>query len=143
MTALEVAPDEAVPFTQEQQMLRDWLTTAVEGGIGYWSVCMAYVWNTWVADEVHASVVEQDASTGATPIRVGLVELRQAMNRIVNDPTGCAIGRDNPLRKLLFNILFDIEAGDNWLDLDSASDFDAVHADMVFQVAALGQVIYG
>lgn len=124
-------------------MLRNWLTTAVEGGIGYWSVTVAYKWDTDDPDMVGAYVVEQDADKPASSVKVGLVELRQAMNRIANDPTGCAIGRDHPLRKKIWNLLFDIEAGETWLDLDVSSEFDATDADMVFQVAALGQVIYG
>ena len=41
---------------QSAQMLADIITTAVEGGIGYWSACVVYKW-TEGPEHTHAKIV--------------------------------------------------------------------------------------
>ena len=132
--------------------LSDVLVTAVEGGIGYWSQCDGYRWDTdrWEYAELGVTLYvpahEVDAADYRLPVGHGLIESWGEETpaytvRVTLDAIASGIG-----------IVTRGEAGvhkDYIGDVFSASlhndagDIDAGTADMIVQAAVFGKVIYG
>jgi hypothetical protein len=144
-------------YTPTQQVTCDLLTTACEGGIGYWSVLDKYKWNCPPEDVVAAGETTDspDEDYPETRFSVGLAEIEAAARKIAsapqdvpglvwyNDGAKTPWSIDDRLPTLLRKIYEQADAGIDPIDIDEMSDCDASDADIVFQVAALGEAIYG
>lgn len=125
---------------ERTQFLTDILITAVEGGIGYWSLCTDYVWAAEDPAERRATIIDQeaiesgedDAEVAGNTYTITLDMLDEALAKISDPSAKIALHEDN--RKLV--------AGVNAFN-DAGGEVDAGVADWIFQVAALGDVIYG
>jgi hypothetical protein len=118
------------------QFLTDTLTTAIEGGIGYWATTDVYHWSEQYPPEVRgATIIDCERVATAVPSPdvwtvVNLYSLEEAINRLIDFREEVACHDD--FRLEIFRAALAGEA-----------DFDAGVADIIFQVAALGDVIYG
>lgn len=127
-------------FSEEHEMLRDWFTTAFEGGIGYWARAETYRWDVADPAEVQAVIVPADAEDDEFErTTVTLATIKDGLVKIAAGETTAP----HRLVGLCTVILREIGRGTRWLDLDEASDFDADDADAVVQIAVLGSLVYG
>ena len=124
-------------MTDREQFLSDVLTTAVEGGINYWSAVSNYRWQDANGNAVPASVTvhEMDDELGGYKepgVPITTKEIGAAIRRImdINDEIKYL---GNHVRKEVFAASMDNDAG----------DIDADIADTIMQVAVLGEVRYG
>jgi hypothetical protein len=111
------------------QLLLDVFTTALEGGIGYWSGAMTYRWSTEAGEPAyrsfHADVVDLDEQVQhinrAVVVRGMLLAATEYRNRLAwsSEPPPLVITQDT-----------------DW-------DFDAGDADMIVQLGLFGDVVYG
>lgn len=123
------------------QMLTDMLTTAVEGGIGYWAATTSYRWDCPVADR-HVTLVDanEDMDEGEPEFpetRVDVKMIRGAMNKVafgrwyeVPEPNWPGAEARRVCARLL-------------RVPDADVDYDSTTADQVMQVAVLGKVVFG
>lgn len=119
--------------TPYEQMIWDLLITAVEGGIGYWSTCHSYRWIDDDGVECPPSVVV--VPDDEDPIVVTAADIARAAFRIVKskqDGEPIRFVSDDTYRAV-WDAVRDPEE----------SDCDAGVADQVFQLAALGEIVYG
>lgn len=81
---------------QSAEMLGDIITTAVEGGIGYWSACVVYKW-TEGPEHTHAKIVpateefdldEPVLFDAEHPAEINPEVVRVGMERILNGEAG-------------------------------------------------------
>lgn len=116
-----------VAKTSYQQFLDDVVTTALEGGIGYWSVCSAYEWDGVPA---RAQIQEFDEGTEeyGPLLEVDRTLIRKGIKEIL------AGGHVNP------TILSYVQDADKHND---SGDVDADVADCIVQVGLFGKLIYG
>lgn len=124
-------------MTDREQFLSDVLTTAVEGGINYWAAVSEYKWCDENDNNIPASVRvhELDDTTGEymePGVFITTKEIGRAIARImdVNDEIK-HLG--NHVRKDVFAASMENDAG----------DIDADIADVIMQIAVLGEVTYG
>ena len=89
---------------------RDMLTTAVEGGIGYWSRVNEYT-------DTYAVVTDVYDGTRYKVTAAGMTQAAKDVLRLYPKTEGAQYIRED--------------------------NIDALAADMIFQVAALGTVVYG
>lgn len=119
--------------TPREQMIWDLLITAVEGAIGYWSTVSGYKWRNDDGEDCAPSVfVTPDDEP---EIFVSAADIDKAVRRIVKSKLD-----DEPIRfvsedtyRAVWDAVRDPEE----------SDCDAGVADQVFQLAALGEIVYG
>lgn len=119
-------------MTAREEFLSDVITTAIEGGIGYWSVTLQYQADgRAIVGEVRGpgtqatiSPTDSEAVYVITPstISVGLSQLRRGTAAVNRDLLGHALVAETNL---------------------DAGDIDADVADMIVQVALFGEVVYG
>jgi len=130
------------PYSPERaEFLADMITTAVEGGIGYWSTVSEYGWYCPQLGDgttapgpggtatAHATIHDDDAEEG---IHIGLDEIDRALRRLAVEPVE-GIGKHQ--RRSITRAYI---ANDH-----TETDLDADDADAVVQVACLGSVVYG
>ncbi len=110
--------------TEREQYLDDILTTAVEGGIGYWSVGRNYVWS----DDGPTSVEIREDGEDIWHT-VDRSTIRKGMKILLSGATSVHESYLQTLRQA---------NRDN-----DAGDIDAEIADMIVQVGVLGDVVYG
>ena len=129
------------------QRLFDLFVTALEGGIGYWSVCKTYHWTKQPGAEklpvdkaqdlygFYAVVVETDPSEGDTPkthridaavLSLGLRRLREGKVTFGNAPWDAVVQR---------NLWHQCH--------DEDGNYDAGDADIVVQAGLFGDIIFG
>lgn len=128
------------------EFLADVLSTAVEGGIGYWSKVSDYSWYQpslgstrsclYNVGEANAYVTVHEWGSELEPgrvVTVGVDDMARAMKRIANEDLGL---RPEIIRAIREN---------NYTNgtSDQVEDIDASLADIIMQVAVLGEVIYG
>ena len=113
---------------ERNEFLTDVLSTAVEGGIGYWANVHAYRWTPENPAERHATVRDHQTARGAE-IRVDLDALASAIRKIVAGEVNLA---DDYRRRI------QLATREN-----DCGELDSLDCDAIFQVAALGDVIYG
>jgi hypothetical protein len=112
--------------TEREQYLDDILTTAVEGGIGYWSFGRNYVWS----DDGPTSVeIKQDDEDDDTWHTVDRSAIRKGITRLLSG---------------------DMKVHESYVDMlrkadrhNDAGDIDAEIADLIVQAAVLGDIVYG
>jgi hypothetical protein len=111
--------------TEREQFLDDIVTTAVEGGIGYWSVARKYVWSD--DGPTFAEISEEDAE-GPWHC-VDRATVRRGIARLLSGDASVHEGYVATLRRA------DRE--------NDGGRIDAEIADMIVQAGVLGDVFYG
>lgn len=146
---------------EREQFLADVLTTAIEGGIGYWSQCTQY---QWVDDEqVRVVVGKRQGDTAHATIHV-LKDDESGYEDEGHDLTPDVIAKGfGILRKLVadrtnFNghpALSTPDGRDAYLSVShrthlmgaytecEAGDIDSDDADNIVQLALFGKIVYG
>lgn len=112
-------------------MLSDIVIGAVEGGTGYWAVAANYRWSGKNEYPASATLVEGfDGRVRTVPLHLDIVAVENAMFRIAHDHKLSVSGviREHVIRALATN---------------DAGDCDSDVADIVAQVAAFGEIVYG
>jgi hypothetical protein len=120
---------EATPRTR---LLHGLFTTALEGGIGYWSQCSSYRWSTGDGEtddfmHYHANIV--DAEDDGVPYRID----RDTMSR------GYTLATTTWSDRLAWST----EPPPVVVTDDTDWDYDAGDADLIVQLGLFGEVIYG
>jgi hypothetical protein len=127
-------------MTPKNQLLFDLFTTALEGGIGYWSECDDYKWEAAVndrrelvaADAYHAKIREIDYDADReTPYTINHEVMRVGFSRATTPPWRDRIGWSSGEKPPL--VVTD----------DTDWDFDAGDADCIVQLGLFNDVRYG
>lgn len=116
--------------TAREEFLDDIIITAIEGGIGYWSVCHKYEWDG--KPEVTAVIQEFDESDGEVTgpkITLNRDLIIKGINKVLAGESGVA----DRMVKLI--------AGAN--ATNDGGDIDADGADVIVQAAIFGELVYG
>lgn len=114
-------------MTPTKQIASDVLITAVEGGSGYWAAFRNY---TTTKEPLGAVSVEvRDAESGGTWHKVTLADVTAAIKKVAS---GSVKVHSSYVRRMAIMVVRPDDA-----------DYDATDADIVLQVAVLGDVIYG
>jgi hypothetical protein len=118
-----------------RQALLDVFVTALEGGIGYWSVCRRYRWALPDGEEdldgFHAVIEETESGDDVPPVhRIDAAVILRGLQRLAAPGDGY---RD--VRAVARAIL----AGDE----DATCDCDAEVADCIVQAGLFDEVVYG
>lgn len=118
-----------------EQQLRDFLTTAWEGGIDYW--CDAYnpKANRNKDLDVEAIVFatpegDDDYNEPIKVTTIGLEQIAAAFAKVLNEPTVAPGLREIIQRKIINRALDDM-------------DLDAGDCDNLVQIACFGEIVYG
>jgi hypothetical protein len=126
--------------TERQQFLNDIITTAVEGGIGYWSVVTYYRWqNMTEATAVIIDTVEnEDYDENTERLRIDHGVIRKGISKATHP--ACHLRQD--IKDIIKNASRQNDcAPDNE---DSPGDIDAEIADCIVQLGLFdGEVRYG
>lgn len=120
---------------RRNEFLQDILTTAVEGGIGYWSECEGYHWDhekPWEA-RVVLYCTEDPTLTGKDGVEVDVDSIARAL----------AVFRDPERAKRTKVSQPTIDAINRAYRECDAGDIDADLADIIVQVAIFDEVIFG
>jgi len=116
--------------TAREEFLDDVIVTAIEGGIGYWSVCHSYKWQD--QPEVTAVIQEwdewEDKAIG-DKITVDRALIRKGIKQVLSGEADVAAS----MVKL-------IAGADKTND---GGDIDADAADVIVQAAVFGTLTYG
>ena len=119
-----------VTKTDREQFLDDVVSTALEGGIGYWSVCSSYKWKD--VPETVAIIEEFDEGTGepfGDKIRVDRALIEKGIKEILSG--------DGDVSK---NLIKSVAAA---YATNDAGDIDSDDADCIVQVGVFGKLVYG
>jgi hypothetical protein len=119
---------------ERQQFLHDVFVTALEGGIGYWSVCTAYHWMVKGTDGVpdlegFYAEIESDDPGETWKHRITRTTITRGLGAIRGGKV-----------KLCDYLLRSILAADVKND---ACEIDAEGADCIVQAGLFGEVVYG
>jgi hypothetical protein len=116
-----------MPEPNDREFLSDVFIIALEGGISYW----ADVTKVERVVDLHAGMEVRDNEDREAPWHyVGRQALRTAINTIIHDR---ALAIRSDLRRDIYSA---------WIDLD-AGQIDAEGADVIVQVAAFGEIVFG
>lgn len=116
---------------ERQQFLADIITTAVEGGTGYWAAVSGYKWSEGAATTratLHELNDDETAFDGET-YKLTIDEIATGIRRIT---TG-EISVNDRIRKAIAQANRENDAG----------NLDADDADVITQAALLGEIRYG
>lgn len=138
-----MAESETVPAVGENvvldELLHDMFTTALEGGIGYWSAATSYrQTNPDGSPDLagfYADIVDAPDSYDFEPVRVDRDTIARGFLRIM-DPEA-KFGSRHRLAAL-----FHARAA-GLTDEQVYIDFDAEDADVIVQLGVFGQLVYG
>ena len=119
--------------TEREQFLDDIITTALEGGIGYWSVAESYVWG----DDIPTAAVISDAESDDPGFENLVVDRALVEKSLALMAAGSVKHLDDSMRARIVSI-----AAEHPKNLD-AGDIDADDADVIVQVGLFGEVTYG
>jgi hypothetical protein len=124
--------------TPREQALNDLFTTALEGGIGYWSTCSVYRWGIDVAGRLEqardfVAVVQDIEDEDGTEYTIDRDVVRRGVQRLYKH----LIGLGNEANRYHLQAMRDFNRG-NWDDLD----LDADTADMVVQFGLFKEIRY-
>ena len=133
---------QAREVAERRDFLAGIITTAVEGGIGYWSLAQDYRWffptidgGTAVPGEngtanahvtLHPNV---DEESDFEPVTITVEKIEEALGKIRREQ----VQLNGTLRRLIYR-------GDA---TNEGGDIDAGAADAIVQIAAFGEVVYG
>jgi hypothetical protein len=115
---------------EREEFLSDIIITAVEGGINYWAGVSNYNWSMETPSTTKAVIY--DLEEPETELILSINTIASAVNRVQSD------GNIHGLGDFQRGII--IQAN---ITNDFPSWFDAITADIVAQIATLGEVIYG
>lgn len=121
---------ESVAKTSREEFLDDVTITAIEGGIGYWSVCHSYKWDD--EPEVTAVIQEFDEGTGepyGDKITVNRALIRKGIKQVISGEAG--------VHESMVKLIAGASAANDGCDIDA----DA--ADVIVQAAIFGELVYG
>jgi hypothetical protein len=118
---------------ERTQFLADIITTAVEGGTGYWAYTSGYKWSEEKPEIAEATLTEMEAASADEKVKSG---------KLTVDSIAAALGR---IRR------GEIKMGHQYLDWILGDDrengdrcmIDAECADIIAQVVVLGDIVYG
>jgi len=128
-----------VSFTITDEEISDILTTAIEGGIGYWA-CLLNDDPDWIAAR---EIVKNRLQDTPCYCDVGLELLKTGKAIKFEDEEDGTI-HELTMEKLLQGCaVFAKEEGKSPSKMLADGDFDANDADMLIQYALFGEVIYG
>jgi len=124
--------------TPREQALNDMFTTALEGGIGYWSVCSVYFWGVEVAGRHESAIdfiaiIEDVEDEDGTEYRIDKDVIRIGTQRLYKH----LINLGDEANRYHLAAMRDFNRG-NWEDLDA----DADTADMVVQFGLFNELRY-
>jgi len=126
------------PTRERKQLLCDIFTTALEGGIGYWSAAEEYHWRLDVPDETPF-----DESQDLDGFYAVIEDLEDGkVYRIDADVIRMGIGY---IADGIAQVRSDIRATVLLLDRTNGEegDYDAETADCIVQAGLFGEVVYG
>ena len=121
----------------------DIMTTAAEGGIGYWSQIDVYKWSAWYEDGWKVK------GSNLMPVMPKNLEPDYELLRLRLDPGMVEKGEPNPWIKVTPRMLTHaaekalIEYPHMVTLENDALEYDADGADVIVQIATLGEVVYG
>jgi hypothetical protein len=116
--------------TAKQQLVLDVFTTALEGGIGYWSQATSYHWLNGEDEDYegfYADIIEVDAEQQQHRIDAGVI--RKGLRAY-------ALGQGGTEHRIKPPLVVTADNVEDW-------DFDAEDADIVVQLGLFGEVVYG
>lgn len=126
--------------TERAQFHADIIITAVEGGIGYWAQAKDYKWDVPNPADTTVTIRETEDSVEFDGpgkwITITIDDIAAAYGKINKgsiEDAEQAVRIHSSMIKHLRDAYREIEAG----------DIDALDADAIMQIAALGEVIYG
>lgn len=126
--------------TSRDEMLIGVLIGAVEGGTGYWAQCSGYRYDTDLDSRgvTLYELTEDEDDYKEIGVRITLYSIEQAMEEIASKSAAQAGKKDYawPGLEMRKQIAGALKTGD-------ASHLDADYADVIVQVAMLGEVVYG
>jgi hypothetical protein len=128
-------------MTEDELLLHDLFTTALEGGIGYWSRCKAYHWATRdgaPALDAYAVVVEVERD-GEPEHRIDLGTIKLGLQRLHDDLV--TVGGWDDAKKAPSHDKFPLSRI-TWANVMDET-YDADDADAVVQAGLFGEVVYG
>ena len=121
----------------------DIMTTAAEGGIGYWSQIDVYKWSAWYEDGWKVK------GSNLLPVMPKNLEPDYELLKLRLDPGMMEKGEANPWIKVTPRMLTHaaekalIEYPHMVRLENDTLDYDASGADVIVQIATLGEVVYG
>jgi len=124
--------------TRRAQAIGDLFTTALEGGIGYWSTCSVYRWSVDVdgrqeqAEDFIAVITETEDEDEPEHV-IDYHVVRRGANRLYKH----LIDLGDSANQYHLRAMRDLARG-NWDDLD----FDADTADMAVQLGLFNEIRY-
>ena len=119
---------------EREEFLADIITTAIEGGTGYWALVHEYKWSERPPSEVYAVISEDEEQIGSEAEAPGY-------HRIDIDVIAKGIGR---IREDAFPINSHLKAEILLADRENeGGDIDADSADAIVQAAIFGELVYG
>ena len=107
------------------------ITTAVEGGIGYWSVCHSYKWDGVPTRAVIQQFDEETGEPEGECYTVDRAFIAKALDRLT-DLSKPRLTGEEITKYIIFGVLD-----------DDPGDIDADAADVIVQVGCFGEVVYG
>lgn len=114
--------------SSREQFLDDVVTTALEGGIGYWSVCSAYEWDG-VPARAQIQEMDYDGEPDGPLMEVDRALIRKGIKEIL-------AGESN----VNATTVAYVQEANKYND---AGDVDADVADAIVQVGLFGNLVYG
>lgn len=116
-------------ITEREKFLSDVLTTAVEGAINYWAMVSNYDLNG-PTPTVTVHELSEDGGDPLSRVPITITEIGTAINRIIAEDLNFIT---TGTKTEIFRANVDNDAG----------DIDAELADIIMQVAVIGEVRYG
>jgi hypothetical protein len=125
--------------TAREQALNDLFTTALEGGIGYWSACSVYRWSIDVDGRQEqardfVAVVTDIEDEDAPEFVIDRDVMRRGAQRLYRH----LIGLGDEANRYHLRAMRDFNSG-KWDEFD----YDAETADMIVQFGLFDELIYG
>lgn len=132
---------------EREDFLATILTTAVEGGIGYWSQCREY---RWYFPDLPGGSAEPAPSGGANAM-ARIIDAEDVEHVITLDTIELGLdrierGRPEFMTERAWRTIRYCNRHNNTAPDDApsyAGDIDADYADQILQVGALGTLVYG
>lgn len=107
-------------------MLQDVFTTALEGGIGYWSQALTYHWSDEKPSEFFADIVDVEDDDQEWHIDISVI--RRGLDLMLGD-----LPQSDYQRHAVLDLGYGFED----------ADYDADTADAIVQMGLFGELVYG
>lgn len=127
--------DKSITFEQtvtpSDQLLLGIFTTALEGGIGYWSECSVYKHEGLPPSGAYA-VIHETEHDEPLPHRITIETIREGLRNIVTNQVKYNLGEGEDIARLAIGILNEEDY-----------DYDAGDADNIVQAGLFKELVYG